>query len=85
MSENKTVVEMHGCIVCGRTFTVLAVYTPDGSLLDCKVTSSGGHCLPVEKQLLVACDTHTASEIENAFTRWQSRNGTELADEQEDE
>ena len=85
MSENKTVVEMHGCIVCGRTFTVLAVYTPDGSLLDCKVTSSGGHCLPVEKQLLVVCDTHTATGIENGFTRWQSRNGTKLADEQEDE
>ena len=34
-SENKNAVEMHGCIVCARTFNVLAVYTPDGRLVDC--------------------------------------------------
>ena len=85
MSENKNVVEMHGCIVCARTFNVLAVYTPDGSLLDCKVTSAGGHCVRGEHQLLVACDTHTAEEIDNATKRWQSRHDIELADEKEDE
>jgi hypothetical protein len=76
---------MHGCIVCARTFTILAVYTPDGGLVDCAVTSFGGHCVPDEQQLLVACDTHTAGEIEAAHQRWQSRNDTELDDEQEDE
>jgi VIT1/CCC1 family predicted Fe2+/Mn2+ transporter len=65
-SENKDVVEMHGCIVCARTFNVLAVYTPDGRLVDCAVTSFGGHCVPGERQPLVACDTHTAEEIETA-------------------
>jgi hypothetical protein len=81
MSKNKNVVEMHGCIVCARTFTVLAVYTPDGKLLYCKVTSSGGHCVPGERQPLVACDTHTAEEIETAYQRWLSRNSTELDEE----
>ena len=57
MSENKTVVEMHGCIVCARIFNILAVYTPDGKLVDCTVTSPGGHCVPDERQPLVACDT----------------------------
>jgi hypothetical protein len=83
-SKNKNVVEMHGCIICARTFNILAVYTPDGRLVDCAVTSIGGYRVPDERQPLVACDTHTAEEIEAAYQRWQSRNGTELADEQED-
>jgi len=84
MSENKNVVEMHGCIVCARTFNILAVYTPDSRLVDCSVTSPGGHCLPDKGQPLVACDTHTAEEIESAYKRWQSRNDKELDDEQDD-
>ncbi len=84
-SENKKTVEIHGCIVCARIFNVLAVYTPDGRLVDCAVTSPGGHCVPDERQPLVACDTHTADESKSAYKRWQSRNGKELDDEQEDE
>ena len=76
---------MHGCIVCARTFSVLAVYTPDGRLVDCAVTSPGGHCVSGEGQPLVACDTHTAEEIETSQKRWQSRDGKELDNEQEDE
>jgi len=83
MSENKTVVEMHGCIVCARIFNILAVYTPDGRLVDCTVTSFGGHCVPDEQQPLVACDTHTAGEIDSAYKRWKSRNVKELDTEQE--
>ena len=84
MSENKNVVEMHGCIVCARIFNTLAVYTQDDRLVDCSVTSPGGHCVPDEQQPLVACDTHTAEEIEAANKRWQSRNDKELDDEQDD-
>jgi hypothetical protein len=73
MSENKVVVEMHGCIVCARIFNVLAIYTPDGRLVDYTVTSSGGHCVPDELRPLVACITHTAVEIETAYKRWKSR------------
>jgi hypothetical protein len=85
MSENKKAVEIHGCIVCARWFNVLAVYTPDDVLVDCKVTSPGGHCVPNEGHPLAACDTHTAEDIDAAYKRWLSRNERELADEQEDE
>jgi hypothetical protein len=86
MSENISAVEMHGCIVCARTFKVLAMYTPEGRLVGCTVTGGpDGHCVPGERQPLVACDTHTAEDIEAAHARWQSRNGAELDDEQEDE
>jgi hypothetical protein len=84
MSENKTVVEMHGCIVCARLFNILVVYTPDGRLVDCTVTSPGGHIVPDEGRPLTACDTHTAGEIESAYKRWRSTNDKE-SDEQEDE
>ncbi len=53
-SKNKKTVEIHGCLVCARTSNVLAVYGPDGSLVDCAVTSPGGHCMPDERQPLVA-------------------------------
>lgn len=85
MSENKDVVQTHGCIVCGRLLNVLAVYAPNGELVGCTVTSPGGHCVSDENQLLAACDTHTPDEIDVAHRRWQSRNERELADEQEDE
>ncbi|MFO7623299.1 MAG: hypothetical protein R6V73_03035 [Anaerolineales bacterium] len=84
-SENKKVVEIHGCIVCAKLFNILAVYFPDGRLLACTVTSPGGRIVPDERRPLVACDTHTAGEIESAYIRWQSRDDKELDDDQEDE
>jgi hypothetical protein len=82
MLENKNVVEMHGCIVCARVFNVLAVYAPDGRFLLSTVTGSGGgHCLPDQAHALVACDSHTAGEIEAAYKRWLSRNDTGSDDE----
>ena len=80
-SENKNTVEIHGCIVCARPFNMLAVYTPDGRLVDCTVTSPGGHRVTDEKRPLVACDSHTAAEVEIAHKRWQSRNGKEQDNE----
>jgi hypothetical protein len=85
MSENKNVVERHGCIVCAKIFNILAVYTPDDKLVDCVVTSFGGHRVQDEQHPLVACDTHAAEKIEAAYQRWQSRNDEELDDEQADE
>jgi hypothetical protein len=85
ISENKNAVEMHGCIVCGRIFSILAVYNPVGKLMDCAVTSPGGHCVPDEQRPLVACDTHTAEKIETAYKRWQSKTGNQFDNEQEDE
>jgi hypothetical protein len=84
-TQNKNVVEMHGCIVCARIFNILAVYTPVGGLVGCVVTSPGGHCVPDEQRPLVACDTHTTEEIETAYKRWQSSIGKGFNNEQEDE
>jgi len=64
MSENKNVVEIHGCIVCARLFDILVMYTPAGKLVDSTVISPGGHRVMDERQPLVACNTHTAMEIE---------------------
>jgi len=61
------------------------VYTPEDKLLDCTVTSPGGHIVPDEHQPLVACNTHTAEKIESAYKRWQSRNDKEFNNEQEEE
>jgi len=85
MSENRNAVELHGCVVCARLFNILAVYAPDGSLVGCTVTSPGGHIVPDRHQPLVACDTHTAEEIESAHKRWLSKIGKTFDDEQEDE
>jgi hypothetical protein len=85
MSDNENVVEIHGCVVCAKLFNVMAVYTPDGKLVDCAITSPGGHRVQDEHQPLVACDTHTAEDIEAAYKRWQSRNDKESDNGQEDE
>jgi len=84
-SEKKIVDEIHGCIVCAKLYNVLVVYTPEGKLLDCTVTSPGGHIVSNESRPLVACDTHTAEEIKSAHQRWSSTNSNESDDEKEDE
>jgi hypothetical protein len=73
MSENKNVVETHGCIVCAKLFNILAVYTSDGRLVDCTMTSPDGHIVPDERRLMVACEHHTAREI-GAYKIWKSQN-----------
>ena len=54
MSKNRNAVELHGCIVCTRLFNILAVYAPNGSLVGCTVTASGGHIVPDKNQPLLA-------------------------------
>jgi hypothetical protein len=67
MSNNSDVVEQHGCIVCGRIYNLLVVYGPNGKLVDCTVTSFGGHRVIDPHWPLVACDRHTESEIKTAL------------------
>ena len=85
MSENNNVVEIHGCIVCAKLFNMLAVYSPDGRLVDCTVTSPGGSRVPDEQRPLVACDTHTEEEITSAHKKWQSTRDKESDHESEEE
>ena len=83
MSENKNMIERHGCIVCGKLFDVLAVYSPDRRLLECKPTSSDGHCLTTERQQLVACNDHTEAEIQSGLKRWRSAMNETARNDQE--
>ncbi len=69
MSDNKNIVEQHGCIVCGKMHTLLVVYSPSGQKIDCTVTSPGGHCVPDARRPLAACDTHPAAQIEAAYLK----------------
>ena len=69
MSANKNVVEPHGCIVCGKIYNLLVVYSSDGRLVDCTVTDSGGQRVQDAKRPLVACDKHTEKEIETALAK----------------
>lgn len=69
ISESSVVGEMHGCIVCAKLYNVLVVYTPEGVLLDCTVTSPGGHIVKNKKRPLVACDVHAAEEVMSAFEK----------------
>jgi hypothetical protein len=85
MSENHHLVEMHGCIVCGRVFNILVVYTPEDKMVDCKVTSPGGHRLADEERPLVACDSHTQEEIARDYIRWQTKMSKESEKGQGDE
>jgi hypothetical protein len=69
MSDNKSIVEQHGCIVCGKTYNMLVIYSPSGKLIDATVTSPGGHRVPDDRRPLVACDRHSAKEIQNALAK----------------
>ena len=69
MSEKSNVVEQHGCIVCGKVYTLQVQYAPDGQLVDCTVTSPGGWRVPDVHWPLVACTTHTPAEIDTALAR----------------
>lgn len=81
----RNAVEIHGCIVCARPFNVLAVYASDDRLVDCVVTSPGGHIVPHEERPLVACDTHTPGEIESAHVRRHSLDRRVSNHEQEED
>lgn len=84
MSENRNVIEQHGCIVCGKVYSMLVVYGPHGQLIDCTVTSADGHRLRDARRPLVACDAHSAAEVEAAYaTRYPGL--TQDTDDEDDE
>ncbi len=67
MSNNSNVVEQHGCIVCGKVYNLLVIYAPEGRMVDCAVTSPGGHIVRDPQRPLVACNRHTEEEIKVAL------------------
>jgi hypothetical protein len=81
MSDNRNEVEMHGCIVCGRVYNVLAVYSPYGSLVDWTVSSPDAHILKEPGYILVACNSHSIESTDMAIKKWLSRNKEEQEEE----
>jgi succinate dehydrogenase/fumarate reductase-like Fe-S protein len=61
--------EHHGCIVCGKLYELYSVYDANGKFIDCKVMSAGGKRVPDPRRPLVACEGHTAAEIDEAVIR----------------
>jgi hypothetical protein len=82
MPENRKVVEAHGCIVCGKSYNMFVVYSPNGKMLDCMVTDMGAHRVPDPNRPLVACNTHSEDAIERALEKHYP--GRSEEDEEED-
>ena len=82
MSDNTNRIEPHGCIVCGKIYNLLVVYTPSGKITGCTVTSPGGRVVPDAVRPLAACNTHSGTEGETALARHYP--GAEQAEDRED-
>lgn len=80
-SENRNTTEAHGCVVCGRVYNLLVVYSPSGVMIDCTVTSSGGRRVYDPKKPKVACDRHSDAEIQAAAARKAARDAEDAARE----
>ena len=69
MTEKYTKGETHGCIVCAKLYQLYVVSDVNGKFMDAKVMSSGGKLVPNAERPLVACEKHTAAEIDAAVAR----------------
>jgi hypothetical protein len=69
MPERTSRTETHGCIVCGKLHQMIVVYEADGRLFDFKIMSADGKKAAHPKRPLVACEKHTAAEVEAAVKR----------------
>lgn len=69
MSENHTAGEMHGCIVCGKLYQLYVVYDAQGRFTGCTVMTPGGRVVPDPARPLVACEQHSARQVEAAVER----------------
>ena len=69
MAETKAKGEMHGCIVCGKLYQLLAAYDSNGKYIGSKVMSPGGKEVKGYGRPLVACEKHSPEEIARAVDR----------------
>lgn len=69
MPETKAKGEMHGCIVCGKLYQLIAAYDSNGKYIGSKVMSAGGREVPGAGRPLVACEKHSPAEVERAVQR----------------
>jgi hypothetical protein len=61
--------EVHGCIVCGKLYQLYAVHDSEGNYIGSRVMTPGGKEVKGYGRPLVACDKHSAQEINRAVER----------------
>ena len=69
MAEAITKGEIHGCIVCGKLYNLYVVYDSEGKYIGSRVMSAGGREVKGAGRPLVACETHSPTEVEMAVER----------------
>lgn len=69
MAETTAKGEMHGCIVCGKLYQLLAAYDSNGKYIGSKVMTPGGKEVKGYGRPLVACERHSTEEITRAVER----------------
>jgi hypothetical protein len=69
MTKKQVTTEPHGCIVCGKLYQMLVVRDAQGKFVDAKIMSAGGQVVKYAQRPLVACEKHTAEEVESAVQR----------------
>ena len=69
MSETKAKGEVHGCIVCGKLYQLLAAYDSNGKYIGSKVMTAGGRAVEGYGRPLVACEKHSPDEVARAVER----------------
>ncbi len=84
MTDNREITESHGCIVCGRSYNMLVVYSPAGKFIDAAVTSAGGRRVPDPERPLAVCETHAQAEIDAALARRKAREARQHHDDHAD-
>ena len=69
MTDHLTKGESHGCIVCGKLYQLYVVTDASGKYVGAKVMSVGGRIVPNEVRPLVACESHSAGQVDAAVAR----------------
>jgi hypothetical protein len=69
--DEKRIGEQHGCIVCGKIYNLLVIYEQNGNLVDFALLSGDGKRILGYEKPLVACNSHSEKQIQNALKRWE--------------
>lgn len=69
MTDARTKGEVHGCIVCGKLYHLYVVHDSEGKYMGSRVMSGGGREVRSADRPLVACETHSPTEVEMAVER----------------
>jgi hypothetical protein len=81
MADRK-VGEQHGCVVCGKVYELLVVYNDDGTLKDFTLIFGDGRPIFRYEKPLVACNSHSETQIQDALKKWESKSQDKLDEDE---